>query len=436
MVRSGVRSAVLGFALALTLAPSAQAVVPQRPSCELWVDEPSITPFLDGVPIEGKVLLPYTAQPGESLPGSGSLATPPIVVQVYDAAGESLPGYVTTWNGRIGTGEVALYPQWISSRPLVAGARYHMEIDVQNSPDCAPYAHLMAAYDFVVADKPLPERVKDAVPEVESLTLDFRRTPTQPSCCEASDTSGCADPAHCFACWGSAVTLELVVPVPPAPPSAYLVHELVVSASPAPPNELAPVPHAGATEVRAAQWLCAPEYCAYWHVSSPFTDATFDSEPRCVPGAEPAIEPLENGAVIATSGPCGDNLHTATSPSYCPFYPEVRWFGDVLEGYMALGLTREQAEYQARLNGTGAVGGTGGSANPAQGGTGNGAQGGTAPAADGGTTTMTHSASSCALTANGRTRNENTRVLVLFAALFALRERRRVRSAARRRPSR
>lgn len=430
------RGIVLGFALELTLAPSAQAILPQRPSCEMWVDEPSITPFLDEVPLEGKVLLPYTANTGEPPPGSGSLATPPVVVQVYDDAGESLPGYVTTWNGRIGTGEVATFPEWISSRALVPGARYHMEIDVQNSPDCLPYAHLMAAYDFVVADKPLPERVKDAAPEVESLTLDFSRTPTQPSCCEASDTSRCADPAHCFACWVSAVSLEVVAPVPSTPPSAYLVNELVVDANPAPPNALAPVAVSGDTEVRAGQWLCAPEYCAYWHVSSPLTDATFDSEQLCVPGADPNIEPLENGAVMATSGPCADSQHTKTSPSYCPFYPEVRWFGDVLEGYMALGLTREQAEYQARVNGTGAVGGNGGSGSPTQGGSGNalGGTGGTASAsAGGGSTTMTHNASHCALTANARTPNKGAHFLVLGAALLAFRQRRRVRSAVRRR---
>ena len=439
MVRLRVRGAALGCALGLTLASTAHARLPTTPPCNVWVEEPSITPFLDGVPLEGKVILPFKLVPGAALNEPGSLGTPAILVQVYDADGQSMPGYVTTFAGLVGTGETGEFAEWISSRALVAGARYRVEIDAQNSPACEPYAHPMATYDFVVADEPLPERVKDAVPMVESVTLDWVRTPTQASCCQASDTSRCTDKAQCFACWVSAVSLEVVVPVPPASQSAYLVTELVVNANPAPPNALSIVARAGATEVRSEQWLCAPEYCASWRVSSPLTDASFESEPRCVPGAEPTIEPLDNGAVMATSGPCADGQHTETSPSYCPFYPEVRWFEDVLDGYMALGLTREAAEYAARVNGTGAVGGTGGSASPAQGGSGNVTQsgtGGTAPAsADGGTTTQTHSAPHCALPARGSANGNGARWLVLGAALLVLRQRRRGRALRHVRPA-
>ena len=358
---------MLGFLT--TLSASAGAVVARDPTeCSAWAALPDTKPFLEEVPSEGYVLLPFALMLGEN--PIDLTETVALSAEVRDADGTKWPGYMAYAGFYIPEYEGTPL-LWTSSRAFTPGGRYELRVSVQNPADCPVAGEpIQATYDLSVSEKTLGERIHD-VSLAATPTLEWARAEFTPQCCVARTTEHCADPEHCFACMKSAVAQNLVLTRTPTTASAYLSY----SASVRGPGEavLATLPFGAAeAEVSLQVPLCLPEYCAALQVTSPLTQQTVVGDSTCIPGSDPQIEPAPDGAELVLGDPCADgsgsgNFRLAASPD-CTRYPDVRWFSSEVDGLVALGLSESDAEAQARAHGMGAAGGTSG--NGATGGTG------------------------------------------------------------------
>jgi hypothetical protein len=351
----------LGAVACITALSSAGATIPREPDvCSAWAALPDTKPFLEDVPREGYVFLPFELERGTNIIDYAE--TVALTAEVRDADGTTWPGYLAYAGFAIA--EYANGPPllWTSSRAFTPGGHYQLLVSVQNPANCAvPGDPIQATYEVSVSDKTLTERLNDAV-QGASARLEWTRAEFAPQCCVARSTERCTDPAHCFACTKSAVYENVVLSRTATPVSAYLTHNAIVRGADDVPVATYPFSAAQA-EVRLPVPMCVPTYCAELTVTSPLTEETLVSEPTCIPGSEPQIDAAPDGAEVVAGDPCatgsGPGSFRASEPPGCKWYPDVRWFSSAVDGYVALGLTPSDAEAQARASGTGAYGGGG-----------------------------------------------------------------------------
>lgn len=404
---------MLGFLTALS--SNAGAVVARDPTqCSAWAALPETKPFLEEVPSEGYVFLPFELMPGTN-PVDHS-ETVALDVQLRDADGTSWPGYMA-FAGYAIPGYDGTPLLWTSSRPFTPGGRYELSVSVQNPADCPVAGEpIQATYDVRVSDETLGARVHEAN-LAATPTLEWIRGDVSPQCCVARSTEHCADPEHCFACMKSAVWENVVISRTPSAASAYLAYDAAVRGADG--EVVATYPFdASDAEARLSVPLCLSEYCTELHVTSPLTQETVTGDPTCIQGSEPQIDPAPDGAELVMGNPCAEgtgtgNFQLADAPD-CKWYPDVRWFSSEVDGLVALGLSRSDAEDQARVHGTGAFGGAGGSV------------GGTAETGGtGGTVRSTSTDGSCAVTVPRSDRRDVSALAVLFGLVLARRRARR-----------
>ena len=412
--------ACLSVVGATSLASSAPSIPGTPPACRAWAAVAKPEVFLENVPREGYLLLPFELRRGViGVEGQASMTA-----EVQSDDGTAWPGYLTSFEGEVpdNPGDGIGYPLWVSSRAFTPGARYRLSTTIANPPGCLDADPVASStVEFTVAEEALSERRKGALGET-TVALDWMRSESSPQCCVARSTEHCADPKSCFACSKSSVRANVMLTRTPAPESAYL-SLYVVARGPAGETLGSAWFSGAAPEYHVQVPLCLSEYCAEVAVTSPaMGDETVTSGPLCVPGSDPQIEPAADEALLVLDNPCVDgSLFSRSAPPYCESYPDVRWFSNEVDGLVALGLDHEAAESQANHDGTGGTGGT------IVLGSGGGAGKGGARAAQGtGGSTFSASGagpSSCAFTAAPRTNRGGLSVSSLLLGLLLLRRR-------------
>jgi MYXO-CTERM domain-containing protein len=322
-------------ALALLLSGhSASAIPVAQPQCG-WVVAEDFIAFESDVPREGTLLLPVGLRGWETLPDP--FAALPITVEVLDADGNVVEGSLEL-SSLAGTylppEQAALL--FRATLPFEAGGHYTARVISTNSvtapSSCtASEPPLDELLEFDVAVESLSERLANELLVPWEFAFRWIQTDSNPCVgprkhyCEARSTDLCEDGAPCQLCLLATRSLALVLSREASPPSPYLV-TLAFSRPSAEMSEAT----GGFVFLDSDEHILHVPYCQQQYCVSigarALSGEQVESEPVCMPGEPPLVQPPAEGPFLYAGDPCADGRVHQAEPPECTGYPLVEWY--------------------------------------------------------------------------------------------------------------